>query len=723
MNAMRVLLTCVIVLLACSTLPAAEPAHNQLPQEHAYAQTLRKYLASLREEDFAVALKPFTAPAAAPDMDALCRYWVLSQHAPTIGGLASPASEFLLSAIEGDKHVMHPPADALSLAWLAGWDDAMNPYRGSAAVKRRAMAVAIVDLIMHDGLHERSPGKNWVQYGLLEGLREGRAAHSDCLGGTLIWLGYAYLKCGDVLPPDAREAYAAGLKKLVHRLNDWGPTALMTDMDLFASVSLTYISKALKDPEIDKITDAYIKKLYTTPRFFNPAGFWVDLQGFDASYNGISFYFANWAALASKRADVLDAVRRAYLLKSYLALPEPDGTLVGPTHFSPRTSNDSAHDQWGYDHRNTAGAMLSDDAAYLVNVPTDEKLKSAAETVAAMLTATAEKPSAKLVKWSESHWTGTLNFGFEEYPAGFYQRRRKLEQTRELLDPPFKRAAPFVKQFGDAFVIAKYADFGIVIHTGEVGIAEPDWPERAKWMPREKPFGFSGGSLSAFWTPAGGSILLGRRGGAQGEVYDKYEDWRLWPIHAVSGQTSSGRVFSSARILKPDVKSEVKESSASITAKGMIPKTYAGQGDALTGEIQYQRSFDFDAKGLRIRTSVRGDERDEIAEICETIPVYVASAAPADKIGPVEIQFRRGSEWTTAGVEYLENVDAVKVKRFDGAMTITFATPQRVKLSPRLWTDQYQSRATCRTILIDLRGNAHAPFKQASVEYVMSPAR
>ena len=724
-------LMCVCMLLGPITVFAAEATtqpqnQNRLPQDHDYQRALRAYLASLTEADLAVEIKPFSAPPANTSLDGLCRLWVLSQHVPQFGGIAADPAQFMLSAIESEKSVMRPPADPICLAWLAAWDDAMNPYRGSPAVKRRALAVAIVDMIMTDGLNERSPGKDWVPYGLLTGVREGRASHSDCLGGTLIWIGYTYLKCRDVLPPDARAAFDTGLIKLVRRVNDWGPTALMTDMDMFSGVSLDYSAKAVGSQELSKIAEAYTRNLFTNPRFFSAAGYWVDIQGYDASYNGISFYFSNWSALSTKWDFARAAVEKAYRLKAHMSLPEPDGTLVGPTHFSPRTSNDSAHDQWGYPHRNTAGALITDEAMYLVDVPNDEKLR---EVPAKLVTSLSEMAASGAKKpatpWSESHWNGAFNYGFEHYPTGFYERRRKLEKERpEMLVPPFARKERFVRDFAGDFVVANFDDFGVIVHTGPVGVAEEDWPTRAKWMPREKPYGFSGGSLSAFWMPKDGAILLGRRGGAQGSTFDKYEEWRLWPFHAVTGQTAAGKVFTSGRILRPALKTELGKDSASIDARGVIPRTYAGQGDALVGDIQYQRRFEVDAKGVRIETRVSADGKDAIAELCETIPVYIAAQPPKEVMGDVVIEFRTGGTagaWTAGGVEYQEKVDAVKVKRKDGTILITFDTTQRIKLSPKVWSDQYQSRATCRTLLIDLMGGAASGFKEASVKYTITP--
>jgi len=725
------LVICSLFLMNLSPVDGAAQGANGLPQDHEYQRQLRQYIGGLKEQDFEVELKEFALPKAGeqdaePDMDELCRLWVLTLKVPSIGGIRAPASQFTLGAIEGERTVLRPPVDPLPLAWLTGWDHPCNPYHDSNPIKLRAFVVAALDMIMLDGLHERSAGRDWVVYGLQTGRREGRAAHSDNLGGTLIWLGYVYLQCRDALPPEARTAYKQGLKKLVKRLDKWGPTSLMTDMDLFAPVGLTYIAEATGDPELKRIAESYSKPLFTHPRYFHPAGYWVDIQGYDASYTGISFYFGNWAALASNWDFAGKAVEEAYRLRAHMSLPEPDGkSYVGPTHFSPRTSADSYHDQWNWYPRNVAGAIVTDQAAHLVRPPSDETIrKSPAQLVARLNALQKPTPKAQMKTWAENHWnTRSFNYGYEHYRKGFYERMRKLEKENSPLRVvPFERQGQFVRNFGDAFLVARFPDYGLIIHTGPVGTVEPDWHERAKWMPTQKPFGFSGGALSAFWTPEGGSVLLGRRGGAQGTVYDRYEQWRIWPFHAVTGETQEGKVFTSGRILQPKVKYDLRDNGATVRVEGAIPKTYAGQGKALEGDIGYGRSFEVAPTGVSVHTELQSDGKDKLAELCETIPVYLG---PGRRKGgwPVAIHFKVAGQWAEAGTDYREKVEAARVKRYGGTVLITFAEPQRVKLSPREWMDGYQSRAMCRTVLVDLLGGSKGAFRAASLQYTITPAK
>ena len=80
---------------------------------------------------------------------------------------------------------------------------------------------------------------------------------------------------------------------------------------------------------------------------------------------------------------------------------------------------------------------------------------------------------------------------------------------------------------------------------------------------------FAGGALSAFWTPAGGSLLLGRTGKpVQPELSRQtWADWRLWPTHALSGATAGGDAFSTARVRRrvSTVRYEVGDGRATVT--------------------------------------------------------------------------------------------------------------------------------------------------------------
>ena len=236
----------------------------QLPTEHAYQKELRDFLATLTENDLTVELRPL-ASVAIPDEEEQYRLWLLAQHLPSLRAVTLPAQAFTLAALESQKGLRLPTAvrNSQLLAWVAHWEYPGNLYQGSRALKLRAAVLATVDLVMLDYLYEHDP--------------QG-AARSDYLGGNLIWIGYTFHRVQDVLPRAARRAFEAGLKKHVLRLDQWGPTGIMLDMDLFAPVGLRYIYEATSDPELKAVAERYSRRLFTEEQYFHPAGYFTDCQ-------------------------------------------------------------------------------------------------------------------------------------------------------------------------------------------------------------------------------------------------------------------------------------------------------------------------------------------------------------------------------------------------------------------------------------------------------------
>jgi hypothetical protein len=290
-----------------------------------------------------------------------------------------------------------------------------------------------------------------------------------------------------------------------------------------------------------------------------------------------------------------------------------------------------------------------------------------------------------------------VNFGYEFYRPGAYAHRVKLEKGNSpFLKSPFLRDGTFVRNFENAFIVAKQPAYSAILHTGPVGTQDPgDGLAQFKG-----PLGLGGGQLSAFWTPATCSIILGRRAGMGWDATnDKVEEWRLWPIHAVSGCTPEGKAFTSARIQKPDVSSDMKKDGGTVTVSGVLPAEQLGQGKVLAGAIEYKRTFHIQPDALHVETTAKADGKDKIAEFYETLPVFLREGKA---MAPTTIEFQVGGKWLPATADYQEKVTAVKLTRLNGAVQIKLDRPRRVKLSPNDWKDTYLTAATCRNVMIDL---------------------
>ncbi|MBI2437896.1 MAG: hypothetical protein HYV36_03675 [Lentisphaerae bacterium] len=670
---------------------------KQLPQDHAYQQQIRAFLATLTEKDFAVERKTFTV-GPTNDLDQLFRMWLLSLWPPSAAPAALPASGFTLSALESQKGILLPAAPNTSdqLAWLANWDYPGNPYHGSRSLKLRAFVLSAVDLMMLDALYEHDP--------------QG-AARADYLGGNLIWIGYTYRVVKDALPAEALAAFEAGIKKQVLRLNQWGPKGAMTDMDLFAPVGLGHIAQASADPEVKQVAQNYARKLFTDERYFHSAGYFVDNGCFDTSYNGISLYFATWAALLTDWPFAREALNKAFCLRAHLCFPDPDGTFHGPSQMSSRTSAPPPSDQWNFAHRPYAAAMVTDEALHLAPLAAENTIRAASAAVINRLNNELAKPAPGEPQiWKESHWYSRRNFAYEHYKSGAYAKMLALNNS-PLMKPLYRRNENFIREFEKTFVIARFNEYALAIHTGPVGRSVGH---------NGLPYGYGGGELSVFWTPATGSVILGRRRGVQGDPkIDSYAEWRSWPVHAVTGLTARDELISSTRIERPAVELESGTTQGQSRVSGLMPKYNKARTATSPSGVLYERQFEFDSGGLRVTTSLKAQGAEPMVEFYETIPVFLRDG---NVKSAATIEFRSAGQWLRATGEYSNKVDAIRLRRFAGEVLITFSQPRRVKLSPADWSDGYQTAAACRTVLVDLLEGDGQPkaLTNASVSYVIS---
>jgi len=676
----------------------------QLPQDHPYQVTLRNYMASLTESDFTI------APAALTyisdyfqSQDNLYRTWLMTgfYSTPRTEGLRYPAARFTLQAIEGDQ-VYLPYSWPHEIAWWAQWNYPGNPFYGSRAIKLRAFVSAAVDMIMLDRAHER-----------------GSYRRSDYLGGTLIWLGYTYGVVKDVLPPEVQAAFEEGLMKFFTRIEQWGPTGAFGDMDAMAIVGMFYTAQAIGDPALMDRVQIYATRVIN---LMLSEGMEIHQGGYDASYNGIAIFFLTWAALATNWEMLTQLVDQFHYVKSHLTLPEPDRTFYGPSHFSSNTSADVANDQWsGSPPRDIGAAMVSDHALYLAfggrsgrawawAVPDVSRMTQAVQSWMTSINSALNSPlNPNPSAWGERHWVRSESgtFAADYYRPGTYARLVQLLQSASPLTvAPFSRQENFVEHLMGtrAFLSAKFPRYGVILYTGRLsGQVDPI-------------SGFGGGNLSAFWTPQTGSVILGRRRGFQGSNIDRWDEWRTWPVNAMSGAIPDGRAFTTAGYRPAFNEREywVYDNYAIVDVRGRIGNAFTAQNGAIRGNVQFTRHFIVTPQKVTIEASLTSDSVDQVAELYETVPLFLYDGVRQRNV-PHKVWFLIADQWNEISTTDLyTGVQQIKIERFNGAVRIVFDTPQRVKLSTQ-WVDGFQSGATCRNLLFDLLGNEGQPIPLPAV--------
>lgn len=690
---------------------------STLPQAHEYQRTLHRFLATLTERDFAHGVsESLTVQPASTDREFLYRNHIMTMMSqPLVGtkrgtpAVNAPPALFLLPAIETPNGVMQPPVWPETLISFLKWDYPGNPYHNNRGLKLRAFVTATVLLVMLDDYFDSNP--------LL--------SRWDRFYYQLVFIGLPYPGFKDVLPPEVQQAYESGLKRMGERMLGWGIKGEEPQADLIAPFGLCCVAKAINDPKFTQTVEIYARQLYSDPRYFSPAGYWVYRGGLDIPFQGNANFFAVSTALASEWPFARDAIDRAYRLRAHLILPEPDGKFSGPSHFNSRLGGPAATDQWAWSPaRDTAAAMLTDEAAHLVTLPPEDMLRNApakrARDFAGQIGENPRTVEGRFIRndeitsypwkwrtWHSFNFPASVNPGAEFYLQGAYARRQKLElQNSPLLKSPFERGETFLRDFDREFVVTQQPSFAAILHTGPIGTQDRD----EDMYQFAGPMGLSGGQLSAFWTPATGSVILGQRGGmSYDKSFDVIKAWRTWPNHAVSGATADGVFFTSARIQKPNATIDIRGYKAAVKVSGVIPASVVGQEKTVAGQYHYARSFQIDDASLSVETTVSGDGAEQIAELYETLPIYLRDAKEQPNAAPTAIEFQVGGKWSPATDSYIENVLAVRLTRFQGTAVVTFARPRRVKLAPAEWADEYLSRGTSRNVLIDLLENGGRP--------------
>lgn len=701
--------------LAGPTFAADAPLRTRLPDEKPYQQALRAHLATLTEKDFTHGVTEPVKAVTPANADDAYRLWLLTLDLPRVGvimhgarlapGATLPPSQFILANIEDPvRGIIQPAIWPEPLTWLANWNYPGNPYFGSRALKLRAFVAASVDMLMFDDLHLHSaaPMHN----------------RADWFAPHLLMYAYVFNATHEVLASEAAAAYRECLKGMMKRVAAWGPRHDENYLDTISVLAMRLAATAVGDADSMKLAETYARSYFNDPDCFNPAGYFPEQGCLDAGFNGLSLYYATWLALAALDWDFAqEAAKKAWHIRACLIFPEPDGKLTGPSHFNSRTGSDAAIDQWDFAFRVVAASYLTPEAMAQARFPDEEQLKAAPSKVAGAVESQVHNyPGDKnLQRETSGPWRWMLypnspqfpmtNVAFDFYPKGFYARRAKLAaENAPALKFPFARDGDFTETFGSALLAAKRPTYGVIIHTGPVSEFKGEGH-----VEFTGPYGLSGGSLSGFWTRETGPVILGRRAGMQfpnnpTPNFDLPEKWRSWPVNAVAGSTSAGKLFTSARIQQPKAAFEGEK----VTVSGTIPPGAIGSDKALTGKIDFTRRFTVRSSHLEVETTLTGDGADSIAELYEVIPVYHRNAMGQPETVRTTIEFKAGGKWSPATEQFTEGVEAIRLSRFTGSVLITFDKPRRVKLAPE-WVDGFMSRATCRNVLIDLLESGDTP--------------
>ena len=709
---------------------AASPGAG-LPQAHAWQITLRDYLADIEEADVRIDKTTWelTEDYQAAGVEKLYRDWIVLGHTgrlPTDAMLRAAPRHFLLRQIEAAQIRVFPePAAA---AWWVQLDIKGNPYRHNDAARRRAVVIAIVDMIMLESAQIADP----------------RNRKPDFMGANLGTWAYTYHHAHGVMPAKVQAAYRAGMLHYLRSMERLAPRDGNTNMDMRELATLAELDVILgADPAMhQRLVETARRILFgradrtpatSDPRrgCFHPGGYIGEADGPEASYNGISLYHLLETAMLTRGRPDWDAfmpevIHRMLRFKAHNSFPQPDGTLEGPSSWAKRTNNPYPRDQRDRYWREIAAAMLSPHGLYLLRVdPTrydgtafgyaaPETMLADIRQGVARLNRAPRKPERwdadAAPVWQERHWPADLPYTWDAYVPGSYARFGELIRANsELLRPPFARPGDFSRNFDGEFWVAKRGDWGFMVEAV---------PHMGRGYSAGGSGALAGGSLATFWTRPTGVIVLGRLPAKWN--YVTWDTFEQWPTHHLWGRTPDGVRFSSARQWDPWVSFELDAAPPAVHVFGHFGVEPGRKLDA--DHVAYRRRFEMLDTGLRVTSEVLSRGTAQAVELWESLPIFVHGSGPRRRKNPDStIDFRVGQRWVSATPKLTEGVTAIRAARFGGGVRIEFDTPQRVALAPEPVTTKYQTKDKLQNVRIDLLGSGGqaAAIPNRAVSYVL----
>lgn len=724
-------LSAIFLFLAGFCLPHANAA-AKLPQEHAWQVTLRDYIGSLKTNDFDIKDHNFHFPADynPKDIERIYRDWIVLGHLgrePTSVVFLSESKFFTLDAIEGEEIRIFP--EPAALAWWIQFDFPGNPYVGTKAGMRRAVVIAIVDMIMLETAQRADP----------------RNVKPDFMGANLGTWAYTFHHCKEVIPPNVQQAYRDGMLYYLKMMERIAPRDQNTNMDMREIATLAELAHVFDDPAMKKrlvnlarrilFGDPHRGPATSDPRrgTFHPAGYIGEEDGPETSYNGISLFHLAEAAMITRGDPDWDdfmpeVIRRMVRFKAYNTIPEPDGSYQGPSSWAKRTNAPYPNDQRDRPWRPFAEAMLTDEALFRLRVNPSEYDGSAfgfagRETMLADIAAGINRISRRPKQpekwkhdqppvWAEDHWPADIPYTWDHYVPGSYARFKEfVDNKSELLLPPFERKGDFNENFDGEFWMAKRGDWGFQV-------------EAVPHMGRGYDVGGSGalagGSLATFWTRPTGVVVLGRLPNKW-----NYVTWDIvdkWPTHHIWGRTAAGPAFSSARQRAPHIRFETDVNPPQVHVFGGLgmDRTVEKPQIISTGHVYYRRRFTMRENGLHVHSELLSNGADQVTELWETIPIFL-NATRRSSAPDTKIEFRVNNQWREGSTKLVPGVEAIRATRHDGSVVIEFDKPQRVQLSEVI-TTAYQQKDRLQNVVIDLLGSdgkAAAMPKTTAVGYLI----
>lgn len=636
-----------------------------------------------------------------------------------------------------------------------------NPYFQDPALGRRAMVVAMVDLMMHHDNLNTSTG--WF----------------DMVGKAFLGMAEAYRYAKGVLPSEEQDAFEEGAGYILDHLIQTGPRAVNTNMDMFAiqgaaDFYMATDNSTLKDKCVQLVkrvlfghTDGVLETNHDvfavgdrTGGVFDPSGFIMEGDQPEVFYGGESIYHVAGAlsAVADPQTGDLpadwafleDVLSRLQEWRTYQYFYDPgvagSGVGDGPATlitagagFTGRTSYGVPHGQAGDSWKNIfiADRFASEFAHKAESIPNVSDMESEIANKLSYITNEMSSPYVGTPNdWNGwSPWTKQTPYMPRE---GWYSRIKALIDTEDpSLKPPVAQSGVYYnKTFGGSPVGNQYWAYKDTDGSREWGFFLEAQAKQGGYG------GWYGGKIETFWTETTGVILLNRHGktGCDNDTEDSvcFNNLDEKAAQHVWGRDENGNGFTTLLLRGWDLQRtstfDTDASIPSVTVNNVFndpsvqttsSRTGEETGSEIEGNFEIENTFEALADGVRVTHTLSSDGSDQVTELWASLPVYLRHYNPlragTDKQEGLEdtsIEYWDGAAWQVMpedqdgdGVPELVTATALRLGRDfqlgDGIQYayVAFDASQQVRLSTGIYYDPYQSKSGVRTVHIDLHGS------------------
>ena len=752
---------------AWQTGPTSWNANTILPQDWQYQVTLYDWLQSLSLADVALTPAPLVWDGTYTSPEQLANLWLSLENRPLAArATVGQACWFILDdgngcGIEatGDVRLYYKGGPVNTGAF--GNDPAFwyqldvpisgggqgNPYYQNPSVARRALVVAIVEMLMWDQSIEQTAA----------------SARNDFFGKAVSSWAYIYHHTKDILSSTERTAFETGLGRFLDHTIRLGANDVNTNMDMFAVNGAAGVYASTDNPELkSKAIQAAKRLLFGYPDgvlgvkhdamegTFFPAGYIAEADGPETTYNGHSFAqlvgALSWVHEDPQWDFLEEVVSRMARFKAvqYFYDPGVGGGprfYDGPAGYANRTGGSYVRDQGGSLFRDLTAAALVEEARPFLRPYVyfnDPRIKSIGDMGIEL--------SQSIAKINESgfgvvdtatppRWSPGSSWPEERAylpPAGWYSELGALlSQDDPTTMVPFERPGNYFSElFGEAPTGVEFwahratdgnREFGFFV---EADAAQGGYP------------GWYGGKVELFWTRDTGMLVMNRhdKTGCDPATEENTTCWDqidYWALNHVWGRDEGGNPFSGALVRGRNLSRTSTASVSGLDGFAEVVTSFndpsAAQssngeqtGSELSGNVSVTNRFETMSNGLRVRHTVSSDQADEVRELWATIPVYLRynlnEQGGQASIPDATIEYWDGAAWralTTTPV----SASKLRIGRnfldgqgarygYIGFWNDDDVTPRNrsVKLSSKVWEESFQGYSRIRNVHIDLHG-------------------